>query len=389
MMRSAATAIHRKVQASCRKAAISAASCSATIPITSATANCGRHYRSLVMPVFLNYVNHATINYGGGKVTVDSVQDAYDPIYMDNARPTLTYNTIQSSANAAMSANPNSFDDDGLPNIPPAAISCRSINRRIGPDIHDNTVGTNDPTKQQLNNSINGLFVRIRTDAGSPLDLVDLTTRWKATDIVYVVSGKPPDRGHARRLDLSRDFLQHWRRAPLNVDDRRWPLADRSGRHRQDRRSRSRRKSAASSSRKAQPRCRSSSRRSRTTATAPAARSTRTRTAANRPAAPGQWGGFYFGPASVASLDHVGILYGGGTVPIEGGFDSFNAVESNQADLRLANSVLQFNDGGGAAANRRSQRPRHQRRRHDLRPRAQPIIVNNIIRDNNPMPPAF
>ena len=28
-----------------------------------------------LMPVFLNYVNHATINYGGGKVTVDSVQD--------------------------------------------------------------------------------------------------------------------------------------------------------------------------------------------------------------------------------------------------------------------------------------------------------------------------
>src|SRR5204863_7348407 len=93
---------------------------------------------SLVMPVFLNYVNHTAISYGGGKVTVDSVQSVYDSIYLDNARPTISYNTIQSSANAAMSANPNSFDDDGLT----PAISFD--NRRIGPDIHDNAVGTND-----------------------------------------------------------------------------------------------------------------------------------------------------------------------------------------------------------------------------------------------------
>src|SRR5439155_5174562 len=44
---------------------------------------------NLAMPVFLNYVNHATISFGGGKVTVDSQQSVYDPIYMDNARPTV------------------------------------------------------------------------------------------------------------------------------------------------------------------------------------------------------------------------------------------------------------------------------------------------------------
>src|SRR5205814_487491 len=96
---------------------------------------------------------------------------------------------IQSSANAAMSASPDTFDDDGLPNSTAGGGKLVPFDqRRIGPDIHDNTVGTNDPTKQQLNNSIDGLFIRIRTDAGSPLDLVDSTTRWKATDIVYVVS---------------------------------------------------------------------------------------------------------------------------------------------------------------------------------------------------------
>src|SRR5262245_17734753 len=125
------------------------------------------------MPVYLNYVNHAMMTYGGGKVTVDSVEDVYDPIYMSTARPSLSYNTIQQSANAGMSANPNTFDDDGL--LPQIAFD----NRRIGPDIHDNTI---------VNNSINGLFVRIRTLAGNAVDFVDVPTRWNDGDIVYVVS---------------------------------------------------------------------------------------------------------------------------------------------------------------------------------------------------------
>src|SRR5262245_27746355 len=125
------------------------------------------------MPVFLNYVNHAMMTYGGGKVVVDSVEEVYDPIYMSTARPALSYNTIRKSANAGVSANPNAFDDDGL--APQIAFD----NRRIGPDIHDNTI---------VENSVNGLFVRIRTLAGAPLDFVDVPTRWNDTDIVHIVS---------------------------------------------------------------------------------------------------------------------------------------------------------------------------------------------------------
>ena len=69
-------------------------------------------------------------------------------------------------------------------------------------------------------------------------------------------------------------------------------------------------------------------------------------------AAPGQWGGFYFGPASVGSLDHVGIFYGGGTVPIEGGFDNFNAVESNRPTAARQQR---------AAVQRRRRKHRHDR----------------------------
>src|SRR5262245_29425264 len=128
------------------------------------------------MPVFLNYVNHANMTYGGGKVTVDSVEEVYDPIYMSTARPSISFNTIRTSANAGMSANPNSFDDDGL--LPQLGFD----NRRIGPDIHDNTV---------VNISINALFVRIRVQAGIQLDFVDVPTRWNDSDMLHVFSEHP------------------------------------------------------------------------------------------------------------------------------------------------------------------------------------------------------
>jgi hypothetical protein len=107
--------------------------------------------------------------------------------------PHLSYNTIQRSGSAAMSAEPNSFDDDGLrPNVAFDA-------RRIGPDIHDNTVGSLHDIAPppgslpgtppiNLNNTVNGMFIRVKTLAGNPLDLVDLTTRWDDSDIVHVVS---------------------------------------------------------------------------------------------------------------------------------------------------------------------------------------------------------
>ena len=59
--------------------------------------------------IFLNYVNHAAFTYGGGKVSVKSVVSVYDPIYMAQTRVTASYNTITNSADAAMSADPNSF----------------------------------------------------------------------------------------------------------------------------------------------------------------------------------------------------------------------------------------------------------------------------------------
>lgn len=44
--------------------------------------------------IFLNYVNHADMRYGGGQVRVFATLDVYTPIHMIEARPTVSHNTI-------------------------------------------------------------------------------------------------------------------------------------------------------------------------------------------------------------------------------------------------------------------------------------------------------
>ena len=88
----------------------------------------------------------------------------------------------------------------------------------------------------------------------------------------------------------------------------------------------------------------------------------------------------YFGPLSIGSVDHALIQYGGGRTTIEGGFDNFDAVEIHQAQVRITNSTLQHNaPGGGGDRNGRG----------TATPAiifvigAQPVIVNNVIQNND------
>ncbi|MGH7135116.1 MAG: hypothetical protein ACREHD_05205, partial [Pirellulales bacterium] len=60
-------------------------------------------------------------------------------------------------------------------------------------------------------------------------------------------------------------------------------------------------------------------------------------------ASPGDWGGIYFSPTSEGSFDYAGISYGGGPVS---GVGQFNAVEINQAQVRIADSTLTNNANG-------------------------------------------
>ncbi len=124
--------------------------------------------------IFLNYISHADIRYGGGTVTVESVAQSVNPIEFLGSRPTITDNLITRSSSAAMSASPNSFEETNF-NEPRFQIngSFTSDYDRVGPEIHRNRL---------LNNSINGLFIRV--DALG----LNVPGRFDDIDIVHVLT---------------------------------------------------------------------------------------------------------------------------------------------------------------------------------------------------------
>lgn len=130
--------------------------------------------------IFLNYVNHADIRYGGGIVNVDSTQLVIQPIQMTESRPTVTYNTIRVSADSALSADPDSFAETDF-NDPAYQRSGEFTPDydRVGPEIHGNRL---------LNNSINGLFVRIGTATGSATKILNKAGRFDDTDVVHYLA---------------------------------------------------------------------------------------------------------------------------------------------------------------------------------------------------------
>jgi len=130
--------------------------------------------------IFLSYVNHADIRYGGGEVSIDSETRVVNPIHMIDTRPTISFNTITNSADAAMSAAPNSFEETNF-NAPPFQFieEFTADYDRVGPDLHANRL---------LDNSTNALFVRIETPVGDALQPMTVAGRFDDTDIVHVVA---------------------------------------------------------------------------------------------------------------------------------------------------------------------------------------------------------
>ena len=298
--------------------------------------------------IFLNYVNKANISFGGGQVDVDSVPEIFTPIHLVSARPTITYNTLTSNAKAAISANPNSFDDSG---------------NRIGPEIYRNTL---------TDNTINGLFVRIKTDLGKPVDTLDVGARFNDNDIVHVITenlaitGNPggPLDGVARlsgrlaidpgvvvkmggsrveaMLGNSNIIAEGTAERPVVITS---TLDDEVG---------------------------------------IGGTFDTTNNAATKGAAAGDWGGFFFNATSSGSIDHSILRYGGGKTPIEGDFNEFNLIEVHQADVRVANSRLELNaNGTGVAGTDATRNGRGTNGAATIFVRgAQPIIVNNQFSNN-------
>ena len=129
--------------------------------------------------IFLNYLSHADIRYGGGQITVVNPSPTINPVNLTESRPTLLYNTIRFSADAAIAADPNSFEETRFtePRYQ-LAQTFRPDYDRVGPDLRGNIV---------TNNTVNGLFIRTSTVAGGNLTTLDNAARWDDTDITFVI----------------------------------------------------------------------------------------------------------------------------------------------------------------------------------------------------------
>lgn len=131
--------------------------------------------------IFQNYVNHAVFSFGGGEVT--TLSRVIDPIHLSQARAEISYNTILSSSDAAMSADPNTF---GITTFTEPRFQTSSVSgvgfvtdyERQGPNIYGNLL---------FNNSTNGLFIRIDTQPGAGLETLEVPARFDDTDIVHVL----------------------------------------------------------------------------------------------------------------------------------------------------------------------------------------------------------
>lgn len=297
---------------------------------------------SAVAGAYLNIVNHATLQYGGGQVSVDGGPlRVYNVIDLETSRPTITNNIIQNNADAAISANPDSFKaDDG----------------RIGPDIHGNLV---------TQNSTNGLFVRIQTGLGSSSELLNVIARFDDTDITHVITqnlilnGRP---GGALSNPVS---------ARLMIDP--GTIVKLSG---------ARIESGVGYSNliaegTSEDPIRFTSQQDDRFGTGG---TFDVKNDGNTTPTAGNWSGFFVAQTSTASFDNVSITYAGGASEIGGNTDYFNPIETLQGRLRVTNSLFQ-NNAGGAAATSRGGRGGNDNSTIFVRG-AQPILVNNAFKDN-------
>ena len=130
--------------------------------------------------LFVNRVAYADFRYGGGSVLVSGVSQVVTPIHLIDARPDIMYNRIRLSADAAISANPDSFEETTY-NAPrfqnPAVYSSDYL--RVGPEVRGNYV---------VENSLNGLFIRVTTPAGQDIEKMTVSGRWDERDIPIILT---------------------------------------------------------------------------------------------------------------------------------------------------------------------------------------------------------
>lgn len=129
--------------------------------------------------IFLNYVGQTDMRYGGGVVVIEGQSVPISPIRLDAARPTLIGNDITLSSDAAISADPASFEEDTFTNLRYQRFADFVPDYdRVGPVMYGNTL---------TNNSINGVLVRIDTPSGGSKETLSVPGRFDDTEVVHVL----------------------------------------------------------------------------------------------------------------------------------------------------------------------------------------------------------
>ncbi|MCU0709056.1 MAG: matrixin family metalloprotease [Pirellula sp.] len=131
--------------------------------------------------IFRQYVNFADIRYGGSSaVVVDSIQQTVNSVQIIDMRPTVTFNRITLAADSAISATPDSFEETLFsdPRFQRKGAFTPDYDR-VGPKLHGNTL---------VNNSINGMFIRVSTPAGGAVKQLTVPGRFDDTDVVHVIA---------------------------------------------------------------------------------------------------------------------------------------------------------------------------------------------------------
>ncbi|NBV46459.1 MAG: hypothetical protein EBR86_12695, partial [Planctomycetia bacterium] len=309
---------------------------------------------SATKKIFLNVVGQAQITYGGGNVLVNSQLQPFAPIHLESTRPTLVFNEITNSAGAAMSADPDAFEDSA---------------GRYGPDVRGNRI---------VNNTINGMFVRIRTELGSPVDRLTVPARFKSPDITYVIAENLQIAGgvggYEERVDpadgLTKTFARETGRLVIDPG----VVVKLLGSRIELERGLGQLIAEGTAGNRVIFTSLADSRFGAGGTFDTNGPSPDTRAA-------GDWGGIIANAGSRVSIDNAYLAFGGGQTPIEGGFDTFNVIEVHQGFLRLANSRVENNASGDAIGNRNA-RGTNDPAAVFVRG-AQPVIVGNDFRTNS------
>ena len=323
---------------------------------------------------FVNYVNHADMRFGGGLVTLDAIQAPVTPIDMDTVRPTISFNSITQSSDAAMAANPDAFEETNFNTFEFQSTPFTSDYTRIGPDIHGNRL---------TDNSINGLFVRINTGAGSVREELTVSGRWDDTDIVHVLAENLTVSG-----TVAAPFGNPVNTTPnIPVEQRFQMQANLDGSLTIDpgiivKSDGARIEAGIGAQILAEGTVEQNiiftsidDERFGAGGTFNTPNSTTTGRANG-----GDWAGIYFDLTSSGSLDHTVVAFAGGVTRIEGTTTAFNPVEIHQADVRITNSLFEDNASGVSAdgsSNRGGRGANYPGAIFSIG--AQPVIVNNII----------